>query len=56
MIIFQILLIVLVAAPVIALAVYLYMQIAAYVRKKNLRDEKKNPGTGRKNRKSRKRR
>jgi hypothetical protein len=43
MIVFKILLIILVALPVVALAVYLWYQMAEYVRKKNRQDALENP-------------
>lgn len=57
MVIFEIALIILVAAPVIALAVYLYIQIASYVKQKNTRDiEKRSAGSSKSSRKTGRRR
>ena len=47
MIIAQILLIVLVAAPVLALAFYLWFVLEEYVRNKNNQDKVMNPPAGR---------
>ena len=43
MIFFKILLIILVAAPVLALAFYLWLQVAEYVRRKNRQDALEKP-------------
>lgn len=43
MIAFKVLLIILVSAPVLGLAYYLWFQVAAYVRQKNRQDALENP-------------
>jgi hypothetical protein len=49
---FQILLIILVAAPVLALALYMWLQVLSYVRQKNRQDSGRmdSAGSGRKKR------
>ena len=51
MIFFKILLIILVAAPVLVLAGYLWFQVAAYVRRKNRQDALENPSLRKRRRK-----
>ena len=47
---FKILLIILVAAPVVTFACFLWYQIEEYVRHRNMREKQKNPSAGKRRR------